>query len=114
VPDHQTSTPEPVPGDTTVGSRTTGTVADEASGRRGAALLEPHQHAHGHHGRPISWVLVAIILAGFVLGGIALIIATLWLFCLAAGVVVLGGLAAWRGGVMEDYTTDQLMTRSPR
>lgn len=54
------------------------------------------------HGRPRSWLLVALILAAFVVGGIALIAQTWWLFWVCAGVVVLGVAAGKLVGIMND------------
>jgi hypothetical protein len=75
---------------------------------------ETYEEAHGHSGRPISWVMVAVILAGFVIGGVGLMLASLWMFCLGAALVVVGGVVAWRTGIMEDYTTSPLSVTQPR
>jgi hypothetical protein len=57
-----------------------------------------------HHGRPVSWVAVSIIMAGFVIGGIALIFGpTWWLFWAGLGVAVVGGLLAAAINVFEDW-----------
>ena len=57
-------------------------------------LSDPgHQHA-AFHGRPVSWVAVSIIIAGFLLGGLSLVF-TFWTgFWVGVGVVVLGALLA--------------------
>ncbi|GEM_PF-595122 len=57
-----------------------------------------------HHGRPVSWVAVSIIMAGFVIGGFALIFGpTWWLFWAGLGVAVVGGLLAISINVFEDW-----------
>lgn len=57
----------------------------------------------GHtRGRPGSWVAVLIILAGFVIGGIALILGLWWLFWVAVGIAVVGGIV----GLVADIFTD--------
>jgi hypothetical protein len=54
------------------------------------------------HGRPASWVLVAMITAAFVAGGFALVFHLWWLFWAAAGVVVLAIPAGKVVGIMSD------------
>ena len=53
-----------------------------------------HEH-EAHHGRPASWVAVSIIIIGFIVGGIAMVIApeAWWLFWTGTGIVVIG--ASW-------------------
>lgn len=61
------------------------------------------QHPHGQaHGRLRSWLLVGLILAAFVVGGIALIAQTWWLFWVCVGVVVLSVPAGKLVGLMDD------------
>lgn len=63
----------------------------------------------GHeHSRAVSWVAVAIILAGFALGGIGLILGTWWLFWTALGVVVAGGILAIAIDIFADVELDPL------
>ena len=48
---------------------------------------------HGHHiGKPISWIAVGIITAGFCAGGAAMFLNPIlwWLFWTGAGIVVIG------------------------
>jgi hypothetical protein len=56
---------------------------------------EAHHHAT-HHGRTSSWVAVAIIVVGFVVGGVAMFFSpVLWvMFWVGAGIVVVGGIMA--------------------
>ena len=71
-----------------------------------------HQAAAGvahtpYHGRPVSWVAVSMIMAGFLVGGLALIFGqhgpTWWLFWAGAGVAVLGALLALATDIFEDW-----------
>jgi len=58
---------------------------------------------NSHAGRPSSWVAVAVVIAGFVLGGIGLVTGPSWtLFWSGVGVVVLGGLALVLVGAFSD------------
>jgi hypothetical protein len=54
-------------------------------------------------GRPVSWVAVSMILAGFVAGGLALVFAVWWLFWVALGFAVLGLLMALATGIFDDW-----------
>lgn len=46
-----------------------------------------------HHGStPAAWTAVIVIIAGFALGGVALVAGNMSLFYVSGGVVVLGGL----------------------
>ena len=57
-----------------------------------------------HHGRPVSWVAVAVIVIGFIVGGIALPIGpTWWLFWVGVGIVVVGVIIATAGRVLDDW-----------
>ncbi len=63
----------------------------------------PYGH-EAHHGRPASWVAVAVIIIGFVLGGIALTIGPSWvLFWVGAAIVVVGGIIAAAARIMDDW-----------
>ncbi|HYZ52042.1 MAG TPA: HGxxPAAW family protein [Streptosporangiaceae bacterium] len=79
---------------------------------------EPNQHgtAPGHHepderalgghsqlhGRPSSWVLVAVVVAAFVVGGFAIVFHQWWLFWVCVGVVVLAVPVGKVVGIMGD------------
>jgi hypothetical protein len=57
-----------------------------------------------HHGRPISWIAVTIIIVGFVVGGAALILGTVWwLFWAGLGIAAFGGIIAMATGIFEDW-----------
>jgi hypothetical protein len=56
------------------------------------------------HGRTVSWVAVTLICAAFLAGGLALVVGpTWWLFWVALGVAVLGGLLALGTGIFDDW-----------
>jgi hypothetical protein len=64
------------------------------------------KHEQNHRGKPSSWAVVAIITAGFCVGGAALVLGPAWwMFGLGGGIVIVGGLIGWAIGIMEDYTT---------
>ena len=73
----------------------------------GGTVAEPSAqpgHYEAFHGRAVSWVAVSIIMVGFVVGGLALIFGpTWWLFWVAVGVVVVGGLIALSTNIFEDW-----------
>ncbi len=76
------------------------TAADKAAlaAATGAAA---HQ---AHHGRPTSWIAVVIILAGFLAGGLGLVIGpTWWLFWAGTGLAGLGGILALGTGIFNDW-----------
>jgi hypothetical protein len=54
-------------------------------------------------GRPVSWVAVSMILLGFLAGGLALVFGVWWLFWVALGFAVLGGLVGLAGGIIDDW-----------
>jgi hypothetical protein len=59
--------------------------------------------SNSHMGRPASWVAVAVIMAGFLVGGIAVPMGPNWLlFWIGAGVVVAGCLLALIVDIMSD------------
>jgi hypothetical protein len=74
-------------------------VAEQASGtvaETGTAGSPVHGSGTGHDlehnsGRPVSWVGVAVITVGFIVGGIAMVPRpTWWAFWLGAGIAVVG------------------------
>ncbi len=59
----------------------------------------------GGHGATVgAWVVTAVIVAAFVLGGIALITHTWWLFWLAVGIFVVGVIAARAINIMDEVS----------
>jgi hypothetical protein len=83
-----------------------GTMANVGdTGARGLdAQVAPSYVHEAHHGRPSSWVAVSIIIAGFVVGGIALPVGpTWWLFWTGAAIVVIGGIYALSVHILDDW-----------
>jgi hypothetical protein len=60
----------------------------------------PHQG--NAHGKPSSWVLVAVVTAAFITGGLAIITHTWWLLWACAAIVVLSIPAGKAIGIMND------------
>ena len=59
----------------------------------------------GHiQARPVSWVVVFLVCAGFLVGGIGLIAATQWLFWLGVGVTAAGTVLGWATHAMADVS----------
>lgn len=59
------------------------------------------------HGRTRSWVAVMVILAGFVIGGVALTLGpTWWLFWTGTGIVMVGGVTALMSNILADVVLD--------
>ena len=55
-------------------------------------------------GRMTSWAAVAVILVGFIVGGLGLVFGPNWvMFWVGVGVVVVGGIYALAVGIMDDY-----------
>jgi hypothetical protein len=78
------------------------------TGNTGAQGLDAQtglSHVHeAHHGRPVSWVAVSVIIVGFVVGGIALVIGpSWWLFWTGTAIVVIGGIIAMSSGILDDW-----------
>ena len=90
-------------------------MADQASpgpvasvGQEGGALAQPgtggYQAPEPFHGRPVSWVAVSIIMAGFLVGGLGLVFGpTWWLFWVGAGAAIVGGLLALGTRIFDDW-----------
>jgi hypothetical protein len=80
----------------------------EAAGNTGAHALDAAtglSHIHeAHHGRPASWVAVAIIVVGFIIGGSALVAGpTWWLFWTGTGIAVIGAIYAASVHIFDDW-----------
>lgn len=84
------------------------TRAQESTGRAATdATAQGAPAERQHSGRPTSWAAVAVIIAGFVAGGLGLVLGpTWWLFWVGAGLTVAGGIFGLATGIMEDYTTE--------
>jgi len=58
---------------------------------------------HDHlHGRPVSWVLVGVLIVAFIAGGLAIVNHLWWLFWVCLGVTVLSVPAGKVIGIMND------------
>ncbi|HWG63455.1 MAG TPA: HGxxPAAW family protein [Streptosporangiaceae bacterium] len=69
-----------------------------AEATAGAGQYEPF------HGRPVSWVAVALIVAGFLAGGLALVFGPVWwLFWAGLGLAVVGALVGLSTNIFEDW-----------
>jgi hypothetical protein len=72
-----------------------GVVAEQPTGAVDLGPAGPLAHygvqeVH-HHGKPLSWIAVVVIIVGFVIGGVAMVPhPTWWLFYLGAGIAVVG------------------------
>lgn len=89
------------------GRRRAGGGAELASPGQGETPWERIEHRHvpegGHpHGKPSSWVLVAVVTAAFIAGGVAIVAQAWWLFWTSVGIVVLAFPAGWAAGIMSD------------
>jgi hypothetical protein len=85
---------------------TPGTV--ESTGNTGSRGLDAQigpSYVHAvHHGKPASWAAVSIIVAGFIVGGIALTVGpTWWLFWTGAAIVVIGGIFGLSAHILDDW-----------
>ena len=70
-----------------------------AVGAEEARAAQPH-----HHGRPVSWVAVSIMMAAFLVGGFGLILGpTWWLFWVGVGMCAVGGLLALSINIFDDW-----------
>ena len=83
-----------------------GTMAEAGNtGARGLDARIGPSHVHeAHHGKPASWVAVAIIIVGFIVGGIALPVGpTWWLFWTGTAIVVIGAIFAASIRIFDDW-----------
>jgi hypothetical protein len=81
-----------------------GAVADfpAESGVISQAITGPAHETF--HGRPVSWVAVSIIMAGFLVGGLGLVFGpTWWVFWTGVGLSAIGGLLALSTGIFDDW-----------
>lgn len=96
------------PGSEPAAGQHAGVMAGQASGEGQVAAHEPLPSQLGpyepFHGRRVSWIAVAIVVVGFVVGGLSLIFGpTWWLFWIGVGVAVLGMLIAVATNTFEDW-----------
>ena len=84
------------PGSLAGGGQDAGTLVQAGPGSGHASEV--------HHGRPVSWVAVSIIMAGFLAGGLGLVLGpTWWLFWCGIAAAVVGGLLALGTHIFEDW-----------
>lgn len=77
-----------------------GDIAAAAPG----TLPDPGHNQAAFHGRPVSWVAVSLIMAGFVVGGLGLVLGPVWVvFWIGAALSVVGGLLAMATDIFEDW-----------
>ena len=75
-----------------------------AEGGQLSPVTEGGAAPESHHGRPVSWVAVGIIMAAFLVGGFGLVLGpTWWLFWLGVGIVVVGGIMALSSRILDDW-----------
>jgi hypothetical protein len=85
----------------------TGAADLAPSGAAGAPFISqvPGTPVHFPHfgGRPVSWVAVSLMLAGFLAGGLALVFHVWVVFWAGCGITVAGGLLATATGIFNDW-----------
>jgi predicted exporter len=52
-------------------------------------------HADNHGQTPAAWAAVIIATLGFLVGAYAVVVSAVWLFWVAVGIVVVGGIVGW-------------------
>jgi hypothetical protein len=95
-----------------VSTATVGTTPKTGPGDSSHAVAEQQstyglgydQHSTHDRGRPIAWIVVAIIIAGTCIGGASLIAAAPWLFWTGVGVVFVGVVLGRVTHAMRDET----------
>ncbi len=53
-------------------------------------------------GRPTSWAAVAVIITGFVVGGVGIVLASGWVAWIGVALIVIGGIFGLATGIMKD------------
>lgn len=90
----------------------TSVVPGGPTGRGGVAAPDQSGSAAGpypsFHGRTVSWVAVGIMVAGFIVGGLALLVGgtggpVWWLFWAGVGITGLGLLISLATNMFEDW-----------
>jgi hypothetical protein len=90
---------------TVQGARTEPSGVEPHGSERALAQTAGRSGTHeSFHGRPVSWVAVAIIVTGFILGGIGLVVGpTWWLVWTGGAVAAVGGILALTSGIFNDW-----------
>ena len=69
-----------------------------------AAAEEDARIQRPHHGRPVSWVAVGLMMAAFLVGGFGLILGPIWwLFWVGVAMCAVGGLLALATNIFDDW-----------
>jgi hypothetical protein len=85
------------------GSGSTGKISAGQGDRPWEQMEDRHVPEAGHpHGKPASWLLVAVVTAAFITGGVAIITHAWWLLWGCIGIVVLAVPAGKVIGIMDD------------
>ena len=114
----------PTVSDPTAPVQTTKTAATGVHDRVGTSNAVGHrpsaygvgfdQHSAHARGRPVAWIVVAVILTGTCASGISLIMAAPWLFWTGVGVVVGGIMLGRATHAMRDEVAPPPPGASPR
>jgi hypothetical protein len=87
----------------TSGSGPAGEISAGQGHRPWEQIEDRHVPEGGHpHGKPASWVLVAMVTVAFITGGAAIITHAWWLLWACIGIVVLAVPAGKMIGIMDD------------
>lgn len=85
------------------GSGTSAEISPDQGDNPWERLEHRHVPEGGHpHGKPASWVLVAVVVAAFTTGGLAIIAHAWWLMWTCAGICLLAIPAGKIIGIMDD------------
>jgi hypothetical protein len=76
-----------------------------SSGGPAATLAQPGPTGEHEtfHGRTVSWVAVGFIIAGFICGGLSIVVAAWPTFWVGVGITAIGGLLAAFTNIFEDW-----------
>jgi hypothetical protein len=86
-----------------IGSRSAPEISSGQGSRPWEQMEDRQVPPAGHlHGKPSSWLLVAMVVGAFTTGGIAIIVHAWWLFWACAGIAVLAIPAGKLIGIMDD------------
>jgi hypothetical protein len=91
----------------TIGSAATGPgpagLADQASWMS-QTPGSPVAYPQSYHGRRVSWIAVSTVMAGFICGGLGLVVGpTWWAFWLGLALAGVGGLLALASNIFDDW-----------
>jgi hypothetical protein len=93
----------------TIGGASAEPGAEHGTGRLPVPAVPQSPGAHvsyppAFHGRRVSWAAVSTVWAGFICGGIALIVGhAWWAFWLGVGLAVIGVLLAAATNIFDDW-----------